>query len=223
MQGEHSWLEARSNLQPPNEVYRVARKPDPWALLDWIWAHDDGTFYNRYDDPQAKYRVIYASTQRLSCFIETLACYRVDMLAAAELAAIVGDDDFYPRGKVPPDYLSTRTIGVAKVQAECADLGSAEWLARLRTKLLPYAKEFGLTDIDASVLQRSSPRRLTQLISRVAYESAAEGIRYLSRFGHDLENWAFFEPVTILSKRTEVLKEDDPDLVKALEVLKLSL
>jgi hypothetical protein len=204
-------------------VYPVARKPDPWALLDWTWAHDGGTFYNRYDDPQAKYRVIYASTQRLSCFIETLACYRVDMLAAAELAAIAGDNDFYARGKVPPDYLSTRTIGIAKVQAECVDLGSAEWLARLRTKLLPYAREFGLTDIDASVLQKSSPRRLTQLISRVAYESAAEGIRYLSRFGHDLENWAFFEPVAILSKRTEVLKEDDPDLVKGLEILKLSL
>jgi len=52
-------------LQPPNDVYRVARKPDPWALLDWRWVHDDGTFYNRYDDPKAKYRVLYASTQAL--------------------------------------------------------------------------------------------------------------------------------------------------------------
>lgn len=72
-------------MQPPNEVYRVARKPEPWALLSWAWAQDDGTFYNRYDDPQAKYRVIYAATQLLSCFIETLACYRVDMQAAQEL------------------------------------------------------------------------------------------------------------------------------------------
>jgi hypothetical protein len=209
-------------LQPPNDVYRVARKPDPWALLDWTWVHDDGTFYNRYDDPKAKYRVLYASTHRISCFIETLACHRVDMLAAAELANIAGEDDFYPRGKVPADYLSTRTMGIARVQAECADLCTSEWIAKLRVKLLPHATEFQLTDIDASVLQRSSPRQLTQLISRLVYDSGATGIRYLSKFGHDLENWALFEPVAILAKRTEALKADDPDLVKALEILKLS-
>lgn len=210
-------------MQPPKDVHRVARKPDPWALLNWTWVHDDGTFDNRYDDPQAKYRVLYAATRRLTCFIETLAWYRIDMIAAAEMALISGEDDFYPRGKVPPEYLNTRTMGVATVQAECADLGNAEWLARLRVKLLPYAKDFGLTDIDASVLQRSSPRRLTQLMSRVVYEDGADGIRYLSKFGNDLENWAFFEPVTILTKRTEGLREDDPDLLQALEILNLTL
>jgi hypothetical protein len=144
------------------------------------------------------------------------------MLVAAEMAKIDGADDFYPQGKVPPDYLSTRTMGIATIQADCADLCSAEWIAKLREKLLPHAKEFGLQDIDASALQSSSPRRLTQLISRKVYESGPTGIRYLSRFGHDLENWAFFEPLIITSRRTEPLKEDDPDLLAALTLLKLS-
>jgi hypothetical protein len=73
------------------------------------------------------------------------------------------------------------------------------------------------------VLQRSSPRTLTQLISRVIYEDGADGIRYFSKFGYDLENWAFFEPVRILARRTESLKKDDPDLLAALKLLNLSL
>lgn len=143
--------------------------------------HDDGTFGNRYDDPQAKYRVLYASTQRLSCFIETLACYRIDMLLAAELKEIEGQDDFYPLGKVPPDYLTTRTMGIAEIQAECVDLCSAEWISKLREKMLPHAERFGLKDIDASVIQSTSPRELTQTISRLVWETGCDGIRYLSK------------------------------------------
>jgi hypothetical protein len=147
----------------------------------------------------------------------------MDMLLAAELAAIAGDDDFYPLGKVPPDYLTTRTMGIATVHANCADLCSAEWIANLRVKLVPYAGKFGLKDVDASVLQSTTSRALTQLVSRLVYEDGAVGIRYLSKYGHDLENWAFFEPVMISSQRTEALKEDDPDLVSALTLLKLTL
>lgn len=100
-------------------------------------------------------------------------------------------------------------------------MGTAEWLAKLQEKLLPFAQEFDLTAIDASILHGSKPRRLTQLMSRVAYDSTAEGIRYSSKFGHDLENWAFFEPVKIVTRRTEILKEDNPQLSEALKILKL--
>ena len=34
-------------------VYRVGRSPDPWAWPDWAYA-TDGTFGNRWDDPQGK-------------------------------------------------------------------------------------------------------------------------------------------------------------------------
>ena len=69
-------------------MFRIGRKPDPWSLLSWTWAHDDGTFGNRYDDPKAKYRVLYAATERFGCFVETLARYRIDPLLAAGMAEI---------------------------------------------------------------------------------------------------------------------------------------
>lgn len=76
----------------PAEVHRLGRRPDPWAWPDWAYAEPDGTFGNRYDDPQGIYRVLYASTQRVATFVECLAYYRADIELVAELQAIVGDE-----------------------------------------------------------------------------------------------------------------------------------
>ena len=43
----------------PPEVFRLARKPDPWAWPEWAYSAADGTFGNRYDDPRGTYRVLY--------------------------------------------------------------------------------------------------------------------------------------------------------------------
>lgn len=67
------------------EVYRIARAPDPWAWADWAYAGPDGTFDNRWDDPEGIYRVLYASSQRAGAFVETLARYRVDLAMIAEM------------------------------------------------------------------------------------------------------------------------------------------
>jgi len=72
---------------------RLGRKPDPWAMPDWASAGPDGTFGNRFDDPDATYRVLYASSQRLGCFLETRARFRVDPKLLTELAEIAGEDD----------------------------------------------------------------------------------------------------------------------------------
>ncbi len=45
-------------VEPDEPLYRVARRPDPWAWPDWSYAGPDGTFGNRYDDPEASYRVL---------------------------------------------------------------------------------------------------------------------------------------------------------------------
>jgi hypothetical protein len=59
----------------------------------------------------------------------------------------------------------------------------------------------GLDDLDAGDIRRRAPRRLTQEISRYLFEhgrddqsAAVAGVRYLSRLGDDLVNWAIFEP-----------------------------
>ena len=94
-------------------IYRLGRLPDPWAVPDWASAGADGTFGNRFDDPDATYPVLYASSQRLGCFLETLARSRIDPRLAAELAAIEGEDDYFPLSEVPVEWLQRRILGVA--------------------------------------------------------------------------------------------------------------
>lgn len=192
-------------------------------MLNWIYAHDDGTFGNRYDDPQAKYRVLYAATERFGCYVETLARFRIDPLLAAGMAAIEGDDDFYPLGEVPSEWLTSRAMGTAHITAECADIYNSAWIDRLRIKFLPLLKTFGLSDLDASVLQTSTPRAITQKVSRFIYEEKLNGIKYPSKFGNDIENWAFFEPVSVHRESTDIIKPDDSDFIRAMALHHLKL
>ena len=191
--------------------------------MNWIYAHDDGTFGNRYDDPQAKYRVLYAATERFGCYVETLARFRIDPLLAAGMAAIEGDDDFYPLGEVPSEWLTSRAMGTAHITAECADIYNSAWIDRLRIKFLPLLKTFGLSDLDASVLQTSTPRAITQKVSRFIYEEKLNGIKYPSKFGNDIENWAFFEPVSVHRESTDIIKPDDSDFIRAMALHHLKL
>ena len=46
-------------VSPVGPLYRIARVPDPWAWPDWANVGTDGTFGNRWDDPQGLYRVVY--------------------------------------------------------------------------------------------------------------------------------------------------------------------
>jgi hypothetical protein len=131
---------------------------------DWASAGPDGTFGNRFDDPEGVYRVLYASSQRLGCFLETLGRFRVDPKLLAELAEIEGDDDYCPPGEVPLEWVEKRMMGVATAGGEYADVCSSGWISRLRIVLARHLKRFGFDDLDASVLQMTAPRSLTQLV-----------------------------------------------------------
>jgi hypothetical protein len=105
-------------VAPSGALFRVGRTPDAWALAPWMYAGPDGTFGNRYDDPDGEYRVLYAAGQRRGAFLETLSRFRVDVQLLAELDAIEGDeqDAAFPTvrgGVVPSDWLATRRIGTA--------------------------------------------------------------------------------------------------------------
>ncbi|MFI5086842.1 MAG: RES family NAD+ phosphorylase [Terriglobales bacterium] len=201
----------------------MSRKPDPWAPLDWSWAEPDGTFANRFDDPESKYRVLYASSQKLGCFLETLARYRQDPNLLAELSDISGDDDFFPLGEVPYVWIEGRLLGSATIDGDYADVGSSEMLNRLRVRLAGRFAEFGIDDFDASILQRTSPRSLTQAISRIIYGAGSDGIYYRSKHGHDIENWALFEPFKIVRSSSAEIHPDDPALQEALRLYSIRL
>lgn len=62
------------------------------------------------------------------------------------------------------------------------------------------------------------------------YEQAGErgdrrfaGVRYGSRLGDEIENWALFEPGEIFETERAKPTRDDPDLLAALEQLGLRL
>ena len=139
------------------------------------------------------------------------------------LREIQGDDDFWPLCVVPREWCDGRLLGAASATGKYADVYASNWVAFLRKELAGEVVRLGLTEIDAGILQRDTPRRLTQLASAKAYERGFAGIYYRSRHGHDLENWALFEPFLIDSLRSEGISIDDPNLLQALTMLGLEM
>ena len=213
-------LESRTTGQP---LHRIGRWPDPWQPPDWAHAHLDGTFGNRFDDPQAYYRVIYTSSQRLGCFLETLARFRPDLTLLAEFAEIEGDDDFTPLATVPASWLIARLIGTAQADGQYADIYAPEWIALLRRELASIAIALGLSELDAATLQAGRPRQLTQEASLVVFRHGLDGIFYRSRYGHSIENWAIFEPFPLSNMSATGIVADDPDLQSALRIHGLTM
>jgi hypothetical protein len=218
-------LESKWPLKP---LFRVGRDDDAWAVPDWAYAKEDGTFGNRFDDPMRVYRVLYASSQRLGCFIETLARFRVDVSFVAELALMEnGEDDFTAFATVRRAWITGRSIGTANVEGEYADIYALGWVSHLRSALAGIAVKLGMEDIDLSSLEPAEPRLLTQKAGRIAFELGYAGVFYRSRYGHSIENWAIFEDWTMSERfpiqepNSRKLSEDDPDLLEALRILGL--
>lgn len=214
---------APETKSPPQLIYRIGRKPDAWQPPDWALASTDGTFGNRFDDPEGYYRVLYAASQELSCFIETLARFRPDLTLLMELQSIDGDNDFPNPGEIPAEWWPPRVLGSASAHGNYADIYGAQWIMHLRPKLASECLRLGIKDLDASVLQSAAPRRITQLAGRAAYELGLAGIYYRSRYGHDLENWALFEPFRIRDMNSTPLSKEHPDVRSAVEILGLKL
>jgi hypothetical protein len=216
-----------ASVESDGPLYRLGRHPDPWVWPDWSYAAPDGTFGNRYDDPHGSYRVLYASSQRLGAFLETLARFRPDLEVLAELERIEGEDE--PPPTVPRPWLEGRLIGEATAEGRFVDVGDSASLAALRAALAASAIHHGLDEIDAATIRLRAPRAFTQQVSRYVYEQGSfAGIRYRSRLGDDVLNWAVFESAPegrgpLVATASAAIAADDPDLRAALELLGLTL
>ena len=71
-----------------------------------------------------------------------------------------------------------------KVPMERSAIASTIWIGLLRRDLAADCLELGITELDASVLQGSTARALTQRASRLVFRNAFDGIYYRSKFGH---------------------------------------
>jgi hypothetical protein len=225
-------------VRPPARLFRISRKPDPWAWPDWAYVSDDRTFGNRWDDPKAIYRVLYAASQRQGAFLEVLARFRVDPAVVAGLARIAGEADAIAPGTVPASWLRTRVMGEGLVLGTFAHVGRSRSLAHLRELMAPRLVHYGLSDLDAGTIRLTAPRRLTQEISRCIFEMSEagsvapsyHGICYLSRLGDEFENWAIFEMTEASDGEPRIegvgvgkLVRDDSDLQAAVRVHGLTL
>jgi RES domain-containing protein len=217
-------------ISPPNVLYRIARRPDPWS---WpAWEHCKKA--NRWDDPSDNYRVLYASSQRLATFIETLARFRKDPVLIAALAEITGEDDgALPPGHVPASWITARTMGTATVDGRFADVGHSQSLAHLQVAMAARLIHYGIPELDGSVI-RESRREFTQEVSLYVFSQATvsggapafAGIAYESRLGSEFMNWAIFERPdrdAVREASSTAFGEDDPDLTKALTRFDLGL
>lgn len=214
---------------PIGPVYRVARRPDPWRPPDWADVGDDLTFGNRFDDAEGRFRVLYAASSPLACYLETLARYRRPPEAEQLLSALASiknaQDDYTPPATVPASWLPTRSLGMALLtKRRFANVYSSEWLAYIRRNLEPMfsARRSDGQDFDLALLL-SQRRALTRRIATLVYRLGYDGIYYQSRHGADLFNWALFEPFDLASQTVLDLHTDDPDLLEALKRLNLTL
>jgi hypothetical protein len=119
--------------------------------------------------------VLYASSQRLGPFLETLARFRRDLAIDAEYALIEPDerDDAFPTldgGLIPTDWREKRYIGTASHGGRFVDIGRSESLAHLRSALAARLLHYGLDDLDAGAIRRA-PRPFTQELSRYVFET----------------------------------------------------
>ena len=214
-------------MPPTRELFRIGYKPNVWALPDWKFVSSlDGTFPNRYDDPRGEYRVLYAASQRIACFVEVLApLFHIAPEVVAGLAEIEGADEVplaqTLQRSVVASRLESRLMGTLRTgisDGQFADICSCEWVSHLRSRFLPRFLDLGIKSFDASTLLASSPRFLTQSVSRYVFDCRIRLIRYPSRHGLDLENWAFLDWVPTGNMGVENIRMDDPDLRKALQL-----
>ena len=150
---------------PASPIFRVARgndgpPVDPFLPPPWERAHVDGTFGSRFDDPgkadgvpaEARFRVIYAATQRDGAFAETIAHFRPDLEAVAALRAIRGaTGEPQPlTGAVPALWRQLRGVGrlLLDPALRLVDIAHPDTLAEIRTHFAPLAVDLGHPDVD---------------------------------------------------------------------------
>lgn len=128
-----------------------------------------------------RYRVLYACSQRLGAFVETLAHFRPDPGVVAGRAEIEGEDDgaLLP-GQVPTSWAEERLVAEGTIEGVFADVGQGRSLSHLRTALASRIVHYDMADLDGATIRISAPRRFTQEISRHVFECTDPGNQQIS-------------------------------------------
>jgi hypothetical protein len=184
--------------------------------------------------PTHRFQTIYCATQRACAFGETIARFRPSLETLSALETIEDDrpiDESLRSYTVPTNWRFNRSVGWIQLSRslQFVDLHHASTITQLRSSLARLFEQFGITDLDLSVLT-SQNRRLTQEIARFVYEQCDEsgaplfaGVRYLSRLHDQWECWAIFhDRMEYSSYHVGTIFPDDPGLLEAAQALGLN-
>lgn len=167
------------------KLFRISHPGDAWDWVDWQW-----TGAERFDDPEAEYRVLYTGKTLRACLLEVLAHFRPDPALVADMEDIVEDDNATltaPAGEIGYEWAADRRIGTAHATAHTCVVTETETIAWLRATLK-------VTGLDAAMLKDARERKVTQAASRALFEeTACDALEYRSRHGDSEQLWAIYE------------------------------
>ncbi len=214
-------MRADLSAEAPSDIlYRIGRWPDPLA---WPPRHFAGN--ERFDDPQHRFRTLYAAEQLRACFVELLAPFRPSVVLLSRLKEVSDAREPLPTPMVPRDWCRKRGIARFRLQPgqPWLELRSLATREALRAELAPTLSRLSLSDLDLGTV--SGPyRELTQTIARWAYEQGFKGIAYRSRFDDTLDCWAVFEGAAFEAVQPpELISPEDPELQAAAAAFGLQL
>jgi hypothetical protein len=209
------------NAASPSQIlYRIGRLPNPLG-----WPPRGLTGAGRFDDPLGQFSTLYAAEQRRACFLESLATFRASPKVLVELKRVTGAPDSTLSPIVPPDWCAKRGIARFYLRSgqRCLDLRSMETREALRIELAELLLSLDLADLDSGVV-RSLNRRLTQAISRWAYERGYNGVAYKSRLDDERDCWALFQGAAIeMVGSIEPISPHDPDFRETARLFGLAI
>jgi hypothetical protein len=222
----------------PGRVWRVGRRPNPWAWTDWRYANDEGRFNGRWDDQLAEFRTLYVGETLLACLLEVLAQFRPDPTTDTELDEIedsageLKDHPDAPSGTVGYHWIEERLAGNAELSGRYCLITHRESISAIQAGF-PFAR-FKLTPflLDASDLKDGDQRDLTRSVARWIFDlrdeqqnDLVDGIEFRSRFGDDLPMWAIFERAAdgetsgrLANEQTFSLHPETPEVIEAFQL-----
>jgi hypothetical protein len=186
-------------------LYRIGRARDPLA---WPPAERQG------EGPLHEYSVLYAGQQRRVVFLELLASLRPSLGLLAAEREVRGAREAVEAGVVDESWTLRRSIARFRLLPgqRWLDLRRIETRQALRPVFAGLLTQLGFDDFDAGTVL-SPDRRLTQTVSRWAFEHGYNGVAFPSRFEPTYTNWAIFEGAAIEPVGVpEPIPRDDPDL-----------
>src|SRR5512133_2550277 len=97
---------------PPEILYRLGRLPNPLA-----WPPLKSTGAGRFDDALGRFSTLYAAEQRVACFIESLARFRLSPQALLQLRRMGGSEEPLIVPSVPGDWRAKRILSRFRLRA----------------------------------------------------------------------------------------------------------